>query len=134
MSKATDNNTSIKDFVTIIDKQIGKLKDIDPKQESKETPDKSTMTKDITESNKVKTPKTLAKEIHDKSAKTKDTVENTKVKTPKQQKTGGIEHDDKQKGVTTKRNASTRSPLEGNPGKKQKDSKKRETLKQQIIQ
>ena len=34
------------------------------------------------------------------------------------------EHDDKQKGVTAKRNASTRSPLEGNPGKKQKDTKK----------
>ena len=59
MSKTPDNNTSIKDFVTIIDKQIGKLKDTDPKQESKGTSDKSTMSKDIAESNKVKTPKTL---------------------------------------------------------------------------
>ena len=126
MSKVPDINTSIKDFVTIIDKQIGKLKDTDPKQESKGTPDKSTMPKDLAESNKVKTPKSLSKEIHDKSTKTKDTFENTKVKTPKQQKTGSIEHDDKHKGVTNKRNASTRSPLEGNPGKEQKESKKNE--------
>ena len=125
MSKATDNNASIKDLITIIDKQIGKLKDIDPKSVSKETPDKSTMTKDIAENTKVKTPKTLSKETPDKSTKIKDITENTKVKTPKQQKIGSIEHDDKQKSGTPKRNASTRSPLEGNLGKKQKDSKKK---------
>ena len=83
MSKAPDNNTSINDFVTIIDKQIVKLKDTDPKQESKGTSDRSTMTKGHRiESNKVKTPKTLSKETHDKSTKTKDIVENTKVKIP----------------------------------------------------
>ena len=83
MSKASDNNTSIKDFVTIIDKQIVKLKDTDPQQETKGISDKSTTPKDASESNKVKTPKTLSKQTHDKTVKTKDTIENTKVKTPR---------------------------------------------------
>lgn len=69
--------------------------------------------------------RTVSKETPDKSTMPKDIAESIKVKTPKQQKIGSIQHDDKQKGVTPKRNASTRSPLKGNPGKKQKDSKKK---------
>ena len=87
MSKVSDNNTSIKDFVTVIDKQIVKLRDMDPQQETKGISNKSTTPKDASESNKVKTPKSLSKQIHDKSIKTKDTIENTKVKTPRQQNT-----------------------------------------------
>ena len=94
-SKPKDHNTSIKDFVTIIDKQIGKLKDTDPK---------GTSTKETT----------MPKEI----------AESIKPKTPKQHKGIHMQHDDKQKNVTPKRNASTRSPIKGNPGKKQKDTKK----------
>ena len=124
MSKTSDNNTSIKDFITVIDKQIVKLKDKDPQQETKGISNKSKMQKETPESNKVKTHKVSSKEMHDKSTKTKDTIENRKVKTPKQQKTNNTEHNDKQKGVTAKRNASERSPLEGNPRKRQKDSKK----------
>ena len=33
-------NTSIKDFVSVMDKQIGKLKNVDPKPALKETPNK----------------------------------------------------------------------------------------------
>ena len=59
-----------------------------------------------------------------KPVKTKDTIENTKVKIPRQLNNNNTEHDDKHKGVTAKRNASAQSPLKGNPGKKQKDTKK----------
>lgn len=54
----------------------------------------------------------------------KETAESTKSETPKKQKGNSIQHDDKQITVTPKRNASTRSPLKGNPGEKQKDTKK----------
>ena len=126
MSKGLDNNTSIKDFVTIIDKQIVKLKDTDPPQEPKEISSKSTTPKDATESNKVKTPKTIPKQTHNKTVKSKETIQNIKVKTPRQHNNNNTEHDDKHKGVSTKRNASVQSPLESNPRKKQKDINKSE--------
>ena len=66
MSKGLDNNMSFKDFVTIIDKQIVKLKDMDPPQEPKGISTKTTIPKDASESNKVKTPKTMPKQTHDK--------------------------------------------------------------------
>ena len=43
-------------------------------------------------------------------------------KTPKQQKTCTTQCEDMSKTATHKRNATERSPLEGNPGKKQKES------------
>ena len=106
MSKGLDNNMSIKDFVTIIDKQVVKLKDTDPPQEPKGISTKSTTSIDASESNKVKTPKTMPKQTHDKTVKSKETIENTKVKTPRQHNNNNTEYDDKHKGVSTKRNAS----------------------------
>ena len=53
-------NTSIKDFVSVMDKQIGKLKNVDPKHALKETSNKDNkdnMTKEANESHKPKTPK-----------------------------------------------------------------------------
>ena len=61
---------------------------------------------------------------NDKNSKTKDLTENTTGKVTTQHNSNNIESDDKHKGVTAKRNASARSPLEGNPGKRQKDTKK----------
>ena len=124
MSKGIENNTSIKDFVTIMDKQIVKLKNTDSPQELKGTLTKATKSKDTTESNKVKTPKTIPMQLHDKNSKTKDLMENTTIKITTQHNSNNTESDDKHKGVTAKRNASVRSPLKGNPGKRQKDTKK----------
>ena len=129
MSKGIENNTSIKDFVTIMDKQIVKLKNTDPPQEPKGTLTKATKSKDTTESNKVKTPKTMPMQPHDKNSKTKDLIENTTVKITTQHNSNNTESDDKHKGVTAKRNASAQSPLEGNPGKRQKDTKRAEKWK-----
>ena len=71
MLKGLDNNTSIKDFVTIIDKEIVKLKDTDSPQEHKRISTKSTPPKDASDSNKVKTPKTMLKQTHDKNCQIK---------------------------------------------------------------
>ena len=46
MSKGIENNTSIKDFITIMDKQIDKLKNTDPPQEPKGALSKATKSKD----------------------------------------------------------------------------------------
>ena len=102
--KEQNTSTSIKDFVSVMDKQIGKLKNVDPKPALKETPikdNKGNMTKEANDSHKPKTQKT--------------------PKTPKQQ-TNDIDHcDSTQKSTTSKRNASEISPLEVKPGKKQKE-------------
>ena len=97
-------NTSIKDFVTIMDKQIGKLKSDDPKSALKETTskdNKGNMTKDVNDSHKPKTQKT--------------------PKTPKQQINDTTQSDNTQKSTTCKRSASQISPIEDKPGKKQKE-------------
>ena len=97
-------NTSIKDFVSIMDKQIGKLKNVDPKPALKETTNKDNkgnMTKDVNDSHKPKTQKT--------------------PKTPKQQISDITQCDNTQKTTTCKRSASQISPLEDKPGKKQKE-------------
>ena len=124
MSKGIENNTSIKDFVTILDKQVDKLKNTNPPQEPKGALSKVTKLKDTSKSNKVNTPKTMPMQSNDKNSKTKDLTENTTGKVTTQHNSNNIESDDKHKGVTAKRNASARSPLEGNPGKRQKDTKK----------
>ena len=52
---------SIKDFVSVMDKQIGKLKNVDPKPALKETPskdNKGNTTKEANDSHKPKTQKT----------------------------------------------------------------------------
>ena len=90
-----DQNTSMKEFVTIIDKQIGKLKTTDSKGTK---------------------PPTKSPSLVKKGAAS------TKPKTPKQQKESMTQLDDKQNSVTPKRNSSDRSLLEGNPEKKQKES------------
>ena len=120
MSKGIENNASIKDFVTILDKQVDKLKNTNPPQE----PKGATKLKDTSESNKVNTPKTMPMQPKDKNSKTKYLTENTTGKVTTQHNSNNIESDDKHKGMTAKRNASARSPLEGNPGKRQKDTKK----------
>ena len=124
MSKGLENNTSIKDFVTILDKHDDKPKNTNPPQKPKGELSKSTKIKDTNESNKVNTPKTVSKQPHDKNSKTRDLTENAIDKVTMQHNSNNIEGDDKHKGVTAKRNASARSPLEGNPGKRQKDTKK----------
>ena len=90
-----DQNTSIKEFVTIIDKQIGKLK--------------------TTNSKGIKAPTKSPNMVKEEAA-------STKPKTPKQQKECMAKLDDKQNSATPKRNSSDRSLLEGNPEKKQKES------------
>ena len=98
-------NTSIKDFVSVMDKQIGKLKNVDPKHALKETTNKDNkdnMTKEANESHKPKTPK-------------------KNPKTPKQQKNSTTQCDNIPKSTTCKRNATEISPLEEKPGKKQKE-------------
>ena len=129
MSKGIENNTSIKDFVTILDKQVDKLKNTNPPQEPKGALLESTKIKDTNESNKVNTPKTMSKQPLDK--KTRDLTENAIDKVNTHHNSNNIESDDKHKGVTAKRNASARSPLEGNPGKRQKDTKRTEKWKLQ---
>ena len=129
MLKGIENNTSIKDFITIMDKQIVKLKNTDPPQEPKGTLTKATTSKDTTENNKVNTPKTIPMQPHDKNSKTNDLIENTKVKITTQHNNNNTESDDKHKGVTAKRNASARSPLKGNPGKGKRTPKRAEKWK-----
>ena len=121
MSKGIENNTSIKDFVTILDKQVDKLKNTNPPQKPKGALSESTKMKDTNESNKANTPKSMSKQPLDK--KTRDLTENAIDKANTHHNSNSIESDDKHKGVTAKRNASARSPLEGNPGKRQKDTK-----------
>ena len=104
MPKQKEQNTSIKDFVSIMDKQIGKLKNVDPKHALKESvnkDNKDNMIKEANKNPKPKTPKT--------------------PKTPKQQITGITQCEDMTKTATCKRNATEISPLEGKPGKKQKE-------------
>ena len=103
MSKGIENNTSIKDFVTILDKQVDKLKNTNPPQELKGAPSKATKLKDTSESNKVNTPKTMPMQSNDKNSKTKDLTENTTGKVTTQHNSNNIESDDKHKGVTAKR-------------------------------
>ena len=124
MSKGLENNTSIKDFVTILDKHDNKPKNTNPPQKPKGELSKSTKIKDTNESNKVNKPKTTSKQPPDKNSKTMDLSENAIDKATMQYNSNNVEGDDKHKGVTAKRNASARSPLEGNPGKRQKDTKK----------
>ena len=84
-----------------MDKQIGKLKNVDPKHTPKESvnkDNKDNMVKEANDNSKPKTPKT-----------------------PKQQRISTTQCEDISKTVTCKRNATKRSPLEGNPGKKQKE-------------
>ena len=100
MPRQKDQNTSIKDFVSVMDKQIGKLKNDDPKHTPKESvnkDNKDNMVKEANDNSKQKTPKT-----------------------PKQQRISRTQCEDMSKTVTCKRNATERSPLEGNPGKKTK--------------
>ena len=107
MPKQKEQNMSIKDFVSVMDKQIGKLKNFDPKHALKESvnkDNKDNMIKEANENPKPKTPKT--------------------PKTPKQQKTGITQCEDMTKTATCKRNATEISPLEGNPGKKTKRESK----------
>ena len=99
MPRLKDQNTSIKDFVSVMDKQLGKLKNVDPKHTLKES---------VNNDNK----DNMIKKAND----------NPKPKTPKQQKTCTTQCKDMSKTATHKRNATERSPLEGNPGKKQKES------------
>ena len=91
----TSQNTSRKEFVTVIDKQIAKLKTKDPKCTKKQS---------------TKSP-----------AMVKEAPDCTKSKTPKQQKLNITQQEEKQNTPTTKRNASERSPLEGHLEKKQRD-------------
>ena len=61
MPKQKELNTSIKDFVSVMDKQIGKLKNVDPKHALKESTNKDNkdnMIKEANENPKPKTPKT----------------------------------------------------------------------------
>ena len=102
MPRQKDQNTSIKDFVSVMDKQLGKLKNVDPKHTLKESvnkDNKDNMIKEANDNPKSKTPKT-----------------------PKQQKTYTTQCEDMSKTASHKRNATERSPLEGNPDKKQKES------------
>ena len=97
-------NTSIKDFVSVMDKQIGKLKNVDPKPALKETTNKDNkgnMTKEVNDGHKPKTQKI--------------------PKTPKQQINDTTQCDNTPKSTTCKRNASEIRPLEDKPGKKQKE-------------
>ena len=60
MPKQKELNTSIKDFVSVMDKQIGKLKNVDPKHALKESTNKDNkdnMIKEANENPKPKTPK-----------------------------------------------------------------------------
>ena len=87
-----------------MDKQIGKLKNVDPKHALKDSTNKDNkdnMTKEANENPKPKTPKN--------------------PKTPKQQKNGTTQCEDIPKSTTCKRNATEISPLERKPGKKQKE-------------
>ena len=98
-----EHNKSIKEFVTIIDKQIGKLKTNEPKEnkESKFSTKGSNMVK--------------------------EGGANGKSKTSKQTKESKLQQDNKSNGSTPKRKSSDRSPLEGNLEKKQKESAKDST-------
>ena len=52
MPKPKEQNTSIKDFVSVMDKQIGKLKNVDPKCTLKESVNKDNMVKEANDNTK----------------------------------------------------------------------------------
>ena len=100
MPRQKDQNTSIKDFVSVMDKQLGKLKNVDPKHTLKESvnkDNKDNMIKEANDNPKSKTPKT-----------------------PKQQKTYTTQCEDMSKTATHKKNATERSPLEETQTKNKK--------------
>ena len=60
MPKQKEQNTSIKDFVSVMDKQIGKLKSVDPKHALKDLinkDNKDNMIKEANENPNLKLPK-----------------------------------------------------------------------------
>ena len=120
-------NTSIKDFVSVMDKQIGKLKNADPKPALKETPNKDNKgntTKEANDSHKPALKETPNKD--NKGNMTKEANDSHKPKTqknpknPKQQINDTTQCDNTPKSTTCKRNATEISPLRRKARKKNK--------------
>lgn len=96
MPSKLEHNTSIKDYMKSTDKQPGKSKITDAKSN-----------KQITKSS------TMSKEAGANSG--------SKVKSVKSPTEDHTPHKEQDTNLNQKRDASTRSPLDGNPGKKQKE-------------
>ena len=97
MPLKTDHNVSIKDYMKGPEKQQGKSK-----------------TKDVKGSKQTAKPLTMSKEAGANSG--------SNVKTSKPINEDHTPHKEEHTNLNQKRDASKRSPLEGNPGKKQKEN------------
>ena len=105
-----DHNSSIKDYMQGTDKQLLKSKKLETKT-SKQTTKPATMPKEAGASAGVK------------------------GKVAKSPKDDHVPYNEKQANPNQKRDASTRSPLEGNPDKKQEEHNEIKTIniKEQIL-
>ena len=102
----SDQNTCIKDYIQTAEKQLRKSK-----------------------SGEIKNSKQSTKNL----SMTKEAGTGVKLKIAKTQKDDKCHQEDRQANSNPKRDASSRSPLEGKPGKKQRECKEMETNNMQEL-